>query len=463
MSIKVIIKDFEIIEDAKFIIDGLTALTGESNNGKTAIYNALKVLTYNVQGTQYVRKVKNKAVAKGCSVGLLFEDTNSSVLFEKSSSPIYTIQHNGNKAKFDKAGRGPTPNDVATILNMIPLDVDGTLINLNFLDQFAEPILIKLSEYQLYKVAVKSFDGEKIQEAIGLCKIDLDNATKELTTKENAIDVQKKNRLFLIEELKAFDKIQEIQEGFLNYDKFCKILPIVDGLMKRRTSIIEEKKKIDKELKNISRISDIYDNYVYSVKKSELLKYCIDISIKRNIVKKKSSKVLELIQKFSDKFIEVTTGLTAYKNKVLELKNIIELHNYRLNAEHEINYVSKKLLFLSGDFIKINTSLNKCLLQIERLTYIKSIVDKKKKLSEYCIVLTKDYNILSDIPNIEEVNKKTRELEEVNRCFFMRNAINERIIENKTRISELLEEIKNNDYMLENHICPLCKQKVTQE
>ena len=79
---KVSIKDFQIIKSASLDFQpGLTLIIGESNNGKSAIFRAMKSCIYNEPGTSNVR-----IGCKNYLVGI--ENNNHKVILQKDSIPI---------------------------------------------------------------------------------------------------------------------------------------------------------------------------------------------------------------------------------------------------------------------------------------------------------------------------------------------------------------------------------------
>ena len=281
MAIKLIIKDFEIIEEAKLSVAGLVALVGESNNGKTAIYNAVKVLTYNIQGQNYIRKMKGVQVESGCNVGMLLEEENTKIFFNKAGSPVYQIIVGDRTSVFDKAGRGPTPTGIAEVLNMQSIDLDGLSVNLNFVDQMSEPLLNRLSDYQMYKIAVKSFDGEKLQEAIVLCKKDGEKKADELKEKEKEINVQKKNSLYITDQIERFEELANIEKEFDLYSKQCLAYPVVQEVYNTRQSVLRNMQIKSREVykfEGLDKISAEVDVYIYT---QEELQYCFGVHNRR--------------------------------------------------------------------------------------------------------------------------------------------------------------------------------------
>jgi len=85
--IKVRIRNFQSIKDSTLEIDGLTAITGSNNSGKSAALRAIRSVFTNAPGHSFVRHGAEK-----CIVELFFEDGRS-IYWEKGPSvrPMYKI------------------------------------------------------------------------------------------------------------------------------------------------------------------------------------------------------------------------------------------------------------------------------------------------------------------------------------------------------------------------------------
>lgn len=462
MAIKLFIRDFEIVEDAKIVIDGLVALVGESNNGKTATYNALYVLTYNVQGTNYIRKVNDKMVPGGARIGVLFEDINTSVIFEKISSPIYTLQTPAGKLVLDKAGRGGTPADVANVLNMLPLDVDGLSVNLNFVGQLSEPLLKKLSDYQLYKIAVKSFDGEKIQEAIALCKTDMEKKASDLKLKENEIEVQKKGRLTIIGQLETFESIVGLRSEFEDYDSACRSYPIVFGLMERRDNINWRIGDLDKSLGVLSGMDQVTAAYLQAQKDLAMMSN-IQAVIDQREQLKSDIKVLDDKLAPYEKLGKLQTEYETYSKSLWEVKEVLDLHNERLNVQEEQRYVDKKLSFLGVDLIELNSGVTQYKQDLESFNTVKSYKEKRDAKVVFLNSATKYLEIMATLPDMSGYTKDKNEKMAVELLATKRESLVQQKTTKEQAITETQTEIDRLQYMVDNHICEACGQVISEE
>lgn len=100
MTIQVRVRNFQSIEDASIVIDGLTVITGTNNAGKSALFRAVRGAFTNARGHAFVRSRQSH-----CTVDLKFED-GQTLTWEKGKN-VNTYVVNG-KA-FKKVDRGVPP------------------------------------------------------------------------------------------------------------------------------------------------------------------------------------------------------------------------------------------------------------------------------------------------------------------------------------------------------------------
>lgn len=459
MAIKVFINNFEIIEKAQIVIDGLVALVGESNNGKTATYNSIKVITYNVQGRGYIRKVNGKEVSGGARMGIMFEEENTSIIFEKNDSPIYRLQTPAGTLMLDKAGRGPAPEDVSKVLNMSPLDLDGLSINLNFVDQLSEPLLRKLSDYQMYKIAVKSFDGEKIQEAIASCKKDLEDKKTELKLKTNEIDVQKKSRLGIIGQIEIFNPLIDIRDKFNQYDYDFRTFPVLSGYNNRRLVIVNEVNVISGKLQALTPLADInagYHNMLLDIEKARVLER---YSNTRNNLYNELQVLDNYVVSYSP-LTEIVSCYPGYIDSIRFLKYLTDKHNNRSYIEIELESINKELSFYGPDLVEINRSVSQYRKNVETLTTVSYLNEKRVSLIKSINTTEDELSKYAVIHGTTSYKNDVNAIRLLEHYAIRRSGLTESIIDLTNQVTEIDNEVTDLQYMIDNNICYACGQQV---
>ncbi len=98
MSFTVRVRDFQSIEDATLLVDGLTVITGTNNTGKSAFFRALRGVFTNTRGHSFVRHG-----ATHCVVDVEF-DEGQVVQWEKGPK---INRYKVGTMPFSKVGHGP--------------------------------------------------------------------------------------------------------------------------------------------------------------------------------------------------------------------------------------------------------------------------------------------------------------------------------------------------------------------
>lgn len=375
--LKLGIKNYEIIQKTAIVIDGLTAFVGESNNGKTAGYNAIKTLAYNIQGRGYIRKEKGKTIKGGCLVCLYipFKSQEAMISFRKDAAASYQMKIGDEQISYDKVGRG-TPKEIEELLNLSPLDVDGTNYNLNFIDQLDPPMLRTFSEYSLYKTAVKSYDGDKIKQAIGLAYVEMEETGAKSQTKQMAIKLQKDERLRSQKTLVIYEPLSEIETQFIMFKEDIQTLPQMQDRLE--------------QLKDVS---------------SEIFILTSDLS-KMQLIDKISIS-LEGFQK------EITRATTAEKF-LYTFEKLAQDENKLLNkteALRPLEIYTSKVLDIQNDLIQTN-SAEKFLNLLNNIAQDESkMLGKLSKISDIQELGKTMVEILDLLPSLNHFERKAQEIQ----------------------------------------------------
>ena len=116
MAVRVRVKNFQSIKEAEITIDGLTAITGPNNTGKSAMLRAIRGVAENTRGTAFVRHG-----AAQCEVELTFEDGRTVKWIKgPKTKPTYIIDG----GKPIHPGQG-VPDEVKTLLGVHTITAGG--------------------------------------------------------------------------------------------------------------------------------------------------------------------------------------------------------------------------------------------------------------------------------------------------------------------------------------------------
>ena len=242
-EIVVSIRDFQIIKKASLTFKpGLTAIIGQSNNGKSAIFRAIKSCVYNEPGATSIRN--------GCSSYLVGIQMNGhTVICQKGKNSMYKVDG----VTYQKVGRTQLP-EVARSLNIRELNLNGSNEQINFWDQMEKPFLLDRSETELFRFIVDSGKDNNIMQASKSLVSDRQSITKEITMIEGMIAQSEAN-------------VKSYEEKLANSDETLAICERIIKQSNKFYSIIVAKLNIDKVM---YEEKNIYIGFVSQEKKDSI-------------------------------------------------------------------------------------------------------------------------------------------------------------------------------------------------
>lgn len=374
--VKARIMDYEIIHDVKLVVEGMTGVVGETNNGKSSIFRALYSAIFNQEGKDYIRQ--------GCTttaVGVAFEgfpNDNVTFMWKKAASSFY--QFNGQP--YDKTGR-TTPPDIAKAINMMPLMMDDEPYFLNFLEQLEPPLLRLVSESKLYTLIVKSLDGDKLTEAIKIAKKEIDEINERIKADTIELDVHAKNKLLIIKALESYKGLLSIRKEFNEYDACIFRIEKARDLYNKRQLAISSKDKLNQALAAAANLGHFLVVMRNVELLSEKLKRYEDWSNRRKSAIEEQSSVSEKLSKLSwvpelQDVASTIIKLNTDKTKIEGFKKSLDL------ATRKSQYLNQRIkpvvvglkLYRSAEFLLVEQAT------IERVKKYKQ--ENQQSLDEVC-------------------------------------------------------------------------------
>lgn len=347
------IKDFQIIKNAKLkFVPGLNVIQGESNNGKTAIFRAIKSAIYNVPGTTNVRYGADCYV-----IGIAYG--GNTVIYKKGTDTVYIV----NGQQYNRPGRAQL-TEVADALGVKILEINGTNEQLNFWDQMDKPFLLDRTPTELFRFIVDSGKDDNIVKCMADMVSDRQGINKSINASEGSIAQLNQQIAEVSAALTDADKVLDACESVIKLGpqvaKKEELTNTAASIANAKSNIetIKATSKVDGE--TIYKIKNIKDKIQVSESKSEVL---------RNIDKK-------------------IKGLTNDKNQLKEYASSLHYvpipDTSRLSS---LENLSKRLKMIKCNIDELkSTTLKKVDINIIDLVDDKnrldSLVFKKNKLDE---------------------------------------------------------------------------------
>ena len=392
---KVSIKDFQIVKSASLeFVPGLTVIQGESNNGKSALFRAIKSCIYNEPGTTNVR-----VGCKNYLVGI--EHKGHKIILQKGENSLYLIDGK----QYNKIGKTQVP-EVAEALGINALNINDNTEKINFWDQMEKPFLLDRNSSELFRFIVDSGEDDNLNTTLRTMVSDKNKLNTEKNLKEGSITTLKQQIDSMENTLAgSADKIQ-LCENIISFgpmtSKLLTITNIITNITNKETDInntniiIEEKKRVQKE------IEQQMNTLSYNISKKEQLQ--------------------DKVSKYTSVYTELTNINARLMNKV-DFKTILP------TVEKDITTVTKlkeKLTRVNelSEFIKNNNVTRiECSIgqdELNRLNTLQSVLNRISYLNNQLNQLVADKTNLEQqyAPVLSEYNS-------INICPYCGNKLHE--------------------------------------
>lgn len=185
MITKLKVRNFQSLVGVDLDLGLVTAITGESDNGKSAVVRALESVFKNRSGDTFITHGKT-----ACSVAVVAD--GQSIVWDKGPGVNqYTLEG----VEYQKVGRGGVPPEVLTLLNISDENVAG---------QFDRPYLLFETGSFISDILGRVTNVGLLYEAVRLAGKDIKRLDKEISTLQTDIaflEVSRDKMKPLVEEL----------------------------------------------------------------------------------------------------------------------------------------------------------------------------------------------------------------------------------------------------------------------
>lgn len=238
--------------------DGLNAIVGPTDSGKTAILRAIKWVLYNEpQGDSFIRQGERET-----SVQILFSSGLTVKRYRSKSKNGYAITYeDGTSTTFEGFG-SQVPQEVEEATKMPKITLrQGETRSLNMAEQLEGPFL--LTDNPSLKAAAigKLVQADVIDYALGQVNLDLRNKKKEARDREE--DLEKLNKdlksYTYLEDLgKIIKDLEEILESLnKNKEKLERLKDLRENYTKVQ-GLINNLEKVKNSLKDLHKADGLY-------------------------------------------------------------------------------------------------------------------------------------------------------------------------------------------------------------
>ena len=358
---KIKINNFQSLKEVEFEVPvGVTAVTGDSDIGKSSIIRALKSL--------YIGWSSNGDVRHGESNSSLYvEDDDYSILREKGKKNRYEVVINGEKTELEKVGRN-LPDEVEKLgVRKISLEnnvvltpqIQGQHQYIFLLDKFETDVAIALGAISRASIPTK---------ASRLCGKDIKQIGTDIKYKESDL----KN---VGEKLKAFEGLEDLEAS-------------IDLIEKTKKEVVKKEEALGKtkEYISLNRAFEVLDKIkeVNVPDVSEGKDLVDNFSVLCNLVKGLGKYKSEYVGFNKVLSIEVPEGVDEESiSKFKELKSLVKLYN----SYKYISGLTKEIKEIVGekDFVSVNKS-------VEEIKVLKNHFNDFKISKKNVLDVSKEFN-----------------------------------------------------------------------
>lgn len=339
IKLKVNIKDYQVIKDAELVFEpGITAIVGNSNNGKSSLIRAIEAAINNKGGNGFINYD-----ADFCEVRI--EDLGHTIIWtkhKKQGKSTYSIDG----VVLNKIGQKQL-DEVGTVLNMSEVNVNDEKFRLNFWKQMEFPFLVGKTPYQLFDFISKSNEQEMVLELQNISAENFKDIVDSIKGKVAQVDLKTKDIKNIESEIEKLDKFIEF-----NIDRYDSLVIIYDNISKKMAELDDITVKHNKA-------NEIYSYATEKLKKVEAIIEKLD---KANTL---YNKLYSLIEEFD-----------------LVSNNVTVISNKKAVAEQKELLLSKKVASIEKiiETYNINNKLyNDYISLISQVELVNSDIDSRKK------------------------------------------------------------------------------------
>lgn len=353
------IKDYQIIKDAELeFLPGITAIVGNSNNGKSSIIRAIEAAINNKGGSGFINHDSDF-----CEVEI--EDNGHKIKWLKHKKPGKSLYEIDGKV-LKKIGQKQL-DEVGELLNMSEIEVNIERFRLNFWKQMDFPFLVGKPPYQLFDFISRSNEQELIGELQSDSAESLKQLTKDADYKIAQIDTKKGDIVKLNDDIKAlknfadfniekFDLLSEIYDTLNN--SINNLSSVNTAITNKNTELTE----ITSKLSKLSAITDTIDKSFTMYKQLRPMLTSLEDINKKVVEYKENIKTLTQLEK------SVSTKLLAIENIINKIATLSDIYDRYLSLLQELDKIQKSKELFKESLVTIQKNITAVTQELSKFT-----------------------------------------------------------------------------------------------
>lgn len=365
--------------------EGITAIIGESEQGKSCILRAVETCLFNL-----IRPSHIKQGSTTCVIGIKYN--GHTIIYRRDLNEASQTKYKIDGIPIAKIGR-VQPQQIVDTLGFREIEIDDVKYRLNFMKQMRYPFLLDKTPSVLFKFIMSSEEEDRLLRVVENMRQDLKVVNLDITKLETERDVLKQNALELKEKydkeeykLAYIDKCLSYDAEYQKIENLRKLINNLKVSGKVLKDLQQRKLEVESKLSLINGIDELDVNKLINT-------YEFILSIKN---KEKELKYFNVIKSVKEKQIEMLSSIPDFNN----INNLNNLINNLHNIENNLNN-------LKNDGSKLKTFTSFVLPDIDSLVNLKTLITGTKDIVERVKVYKANKN--TETTKLEDVNKKLSE------------------------------------------------------
>ena len=463
---KLIINNFQSHKHSEFeFVNGLNAIVGQSNSGKTAVFRALKWVIYNEPlGDYFVREGESET-----SVSITLNTDFSIKRYRTKSKNGYEVTSpDGEVAVYEGFGSN-VPEEITNITKMIKIDfTSNESRSLNLAEQLESAFLISEKPSVRASAIGRLVGVEVLDEALRMTSTDLRRENQGLKLKEEA-------KVEIEQQLSSFKYLDDLEDRLIKskaiiekIELLSQNLQVIDSLKVEYSKNITEYNKIVKVLELLKDFNEI--NYLLeSIEKNNLL---LNSLISNNERLKQINIQVDVLNTYTEKLQDINSSenqMNSIVENMSKYNSLMRLQEIMIKNDKSISAINSYLNVLKG--LESSDELHSDILKkLEIYNHLKDYSKKMDELNKRISDGNKFINIFRSIDytsnlsnsivenqsRLDVLNKLSVQLKTIDKQIYDMKVI--RTKEDKT-LNGLVVEYKKNLVHLKE--CPTCHSKLS--
>lgn len=378
---KVKIKNFQSLKDVEFDFPvGVTVITGPNNTGKTSCQRAIRAAITNKFNPEDLSWGEKEA-----SVELEFDDgyVRWSRTEDKS---VYDLKIADKQFPTFKKTERKVPPEVASYLNMSPLEIDNFKLPLNLLGQWESFFFVEESGTKISRILGRLSGVDQIFDKMKDVSEDFSTAAKKLNDLNFEVECLKKEKTEAQERYEVYlEKYNEAKTLYQKYNdissKVLLIKNIVQNVVRIRQEILI--KKIDISRLDVSSLRSLISSLKSGIDKALLINTIISGIRNSSMEKNKLSSVMPLFS-YVESIFPGFSSFVQKKNKIEEILLNIRYAEQKRSVSAQLVKKSEEIATMAfklrGIFSKIQELAKYTSIKEETYSAKKRIFDIEREL-----------------------------------------------------------------------------------